>query len=247
MSGFFRDQNRLERLHDLRSLVRVGSRTHSEPNVGLLQVEVAKKGSGHLVVVVLTGMNEYIPKEFSRAALTLVGDNAFLVVPIDRSNDGGRLHEVRSSSNDRYDFHLLPVDWLGGGCSWRFNQRGNPVDDFLQSAALEAGFGRASTLLDYYLPAYVFDTLKQHESTVACQVSVDRADGPRKMLYTGTPRAAASRFIVPPPLMTRSEYQIRFRPFSTFSGIRAFPLRNNSNHEERIKRDCLAFLGTRMI
>lgn len=33
---------------------------------------------------------------------------------------------------------------------------------------------------------------------------------PRKMLYTGTPRAAASRFMVPPPLTTRSEYQIRF-------------------------------------
>ena len=36
---------------------------------------------------------------------------------------------------------------------------------------------------------------------------------------TGTPSAAASRFIVPPPLMTRSENQIRFRPSSTRSGI----------------------------
>src|SRR5713226_2011564 len=39
--------------------------------------------------------------------------------------------------------------------------------------------------------------------------------GQRKILYTGTPIAAASRFMVPPPLTTKSEFQMMFIPSST--------------------------------
>src|SRR5690554_5945429 len=42
---------------------------------------------------------------------------------------------------------------------------------------------------------------------------------PRNMLYTGTFNAAASLFMVPPPLITRSECQMIFRPSYTCSGM----------------------------
>jgi hypothetical protein len=54
------------------------------------------------------------------------------------------------------------------------------------------------------------------------------------MLYTGTPRAAASRFIVPPPLITRSECHIRFSPSTTWSGMTAFLASMRCGHFVRI-------------
>ena len=56
------------------------------------------------------------------------------------------------------------------------------------------------------------------------------------MLYTGNPSAAASRFIVPPPLITRSEYHMRLRPSTTWSGMTAFFASNRRGHCARISR-----------
>src|SRR5450432_2243333 len=67
---------------------------------------------------------------------------------------------------------------------------------------------------------------------------------PRKTLYTGTPNAAASRFIVPPPLTTKSENHIRFKPSTGVSGIIKWPLAINSAHCFRNSAPCFPFRGS---
>src|SRR6185437_5406958 len=66
------------------------------------------------------------------------------------------------------------------------------------------------------------------------------------MLYTGMPRAAASRFMVPPPLITRSDNQIRLRPSTARSGMRILRLSIQPCHFAAMPAPAVRCVGARL-
>src|SRR5690606_17561597 len=83
-------QDRLESLHDLRGLHRMGPTATREVMVGLGNMEIAKEGGRHSFVIMLSGMHE------DRANAPLVSS----------PDDGRDLHEIWPGSCNDEKLHL---------------------------------------------------------------------------------------------------------------------------------------------
>ena len=88
--GLMLDHHSLESLHYLRGLLRVGSGTNLEIDVGRADSQFLKENVRHVEVVVLASMNDGLA-------------NAW--ISVQSSNDRSNLHEVRSCPNYVNDVH----------------------------------------------------------------------------------------------------------------------------------------------
>jgi len=97
------EEQRLESLHDPRSLHGVRLRSDEEIYFGSGNSEIAEEGAGELVVIVLPGVND-----------DLFGTNRCRS-PI----DGGELRKVRAGTNDVKKTHVSSKEKTSNGASSR--------------------------------------------------------------------------------------------------------------------------------
>ena len=133
-------------------------------------------------------------------------------------NDRRHFHEVGSRSGDEQQTER-PCSCVARFQNRRCRRIADPRPWRCARRSPRAQRGRPTTAADFD-PAWpgpavartsAADSSMQRRPCDASQRSTAPV-GPRKVLYTGTPSAAASRFMVPPPLITRSDSQTSCSP-----------------------------------
>jgi len=83
------EDDRFKAAHDLGGLLRMTARTHAEIRIRLGNFQLSKEYVRHIPVVMLAGMNQYLPD----------------AAPLQAPQNGRRFHEVRPGS---YNMKNMP-------------------------------------------------------------------------------------------------------------------------------------------